>query len=656
MMIEMKKELTKRRELIQFFKNYSFKIKRTSQVVDETGVKLSLDHYEGLGKKNAHPMISVNAEESLVSLTTPMIKKVNEAKNYLAAIHEVFLRTIVKQGYLYPLSEALNDADHKSKGAIRLFLSVDDSLLNELFKKSTYFEDYIDYKNTIYQAIANNLSQYQWLIDHLLNYQAKSKSMVKHDSHETASIEMNAIDLNPFEANGISEKDLRLIGLLFLFAIYNIGAEKHMDRPAHENHFKEAAKFLEKVLEMMEELNFAEEDKQIVLEQIQQSENTMRDLINQEMINNKSLFNFAMEKGKLYHDQAWEKPFQLSGFHDMELSTQLMLASAIQKGISFQVLDKNDQFVKLYYKEHIEYVKNTNMTSLDTYISPLIMENKTVTKEILSQNGFRVPNGKEFSNLEAALLAYQEFCDMNIVVKPKSTNFGLGISIFEKGFSREHFEEAIKIAFSEDDYVLVEEFITGTEYRFYVLDGKVEAILLRVPANVVGDGKHTIKELVESKNSDPLRGTHHRAPLELIKLGDIELLMLKTQGYRIDDIPKEGETVYLRENSNVSTGGDSIDMTDDMDESYKKIAEQAVNALGAFVSGIDLMIIDKHKKTSKESLDYGIIEANFNPAVHLHTYPYQGKSRPLVSKMLDKLFPEVADLSQITVRKTPASK
>src|SRR5699024_4913022 len=127
--------------------------------------------------------------------------------------------------------------------------------------------------------------------------------------------------------------------------------------------------------------------------------------------------------------------------------------------------------------------------------------------------------------------------------------------------SREAYEEAIDLAFKEDDAVLVEEFAHGTEYRFFVLNGKTEAVLLRVPANVKGNGKNTIRELIDEKNKDPHRGENHRAPLEKIKLGEIEKLMLKQQGYQPDNIPDKGEVVYLRENSNVSTGGDSIDFT-----------------------------------------------------------------------------------------------
>ncbi|MBU5583709.1 bifunctional glutamate--cysteine ligase/glutathione synthetase, partial [Enterococcus sp. S181_ASV_20] len=89
----------------------------------------------------------------------------------------------------------------------------------------------------------------------------------------------------------------------------------------------------------------------------------------------------------------------------------------------------------------------------------------------------------------------------------------------------------------------------------------VKAVLLRIPANVIGDGERSIEELVAEKNDNPLRGTNHRSPLEKIQLGDLEQLMLKEQGLRIDSIPEKGQQVFLRENSNVSTGGDSIDVT-----------------------------------------------------------------------------------------------
>ena len=279
------------------------------------------------------------------------------------------------------------------------------------------------------------------------------------------------------------------------------------------------------------------------------------------------------------------------------------------------------------------------MTSKDSYIVPLLMENKIVTKKVLDKAGFRVPKGSEFSNIKSAIHAYSEFANHGFVVKPKSTNYGLGISIFKEGASLEDYTAALEVAFSEDTEVLVEEFLPGTEYRFFVIDGEVKGILLRVPANVKGDGIRTIEALVAEKNEDSLRGEHHRTPLEKIQLGELEKIALKSQGYEITDVPAKDEVVYLRENSNISSGGDSIDMTDAFSDAYKEVAVKAVAALGAVVCGIDFIVPDYNVDPS-EAGAYGIIEGNFNPAMMIHIYPYSGKSRRLTMDVLELLFPE----------------
>lgn len=348
----------------------------------------------------------------------------------------------------------------------------------------------------------------------------------------------------------------------------------------------------------------------------------------------------AKDLGLSYHHSAWARPYQLAGFRTLELSTQILMFDAIQKGIKVEVLDETDQFLRLQAGTHIEYVKNANMTSKDQYIVPLIMANKTVTKKILADHGFRVPGGAEFSTAADAIDYYPQIAKSGFVVKPKTTNYGLGISIFKEGASLADYQEAVAIAFAEDQSILVESFLAGTEYRFFVIDGRVDAILLRVPANVVGNGRQTIEELVIEKNRDPLRGAHHRSPLEWIQLGNLEQLMLKEQGFTIGSIPEKGKTVYLRENSNISTGGDSIDVTDDFNEEYKAIAAAAVEALGAAICGIDLIIPDKTKPADSEGA-YGIIEANFNPAMHMHVYPYSGTGQRLTMSVLQLLFPEV---------------
>ena len=307
-----------------------------------------------------------------------------------------------------------------------------------------------------------------------------------------------------------------------------------------------------------------------------------------------------------------------------------------------EILDERDQFISLQFGEHLEYVKNGNMTSHDSYISPLIMENKVVTKKVLAKAGFNVPQSIEFTDVKSAVENFPLFENRAVVIKPKSTNFGLGISIFQQGVTdRDDFAKAVEIAFREDKEIMVEDYLLGTEYRFFVLGDQTLAVLLRVPANVIGDGVHTVAELVAAKNDHPLRGDGSRTPLKKIALGDIEQLQLKEQGLTVDSIPAKDQLVQLRANSNISTGGDSIDMTDEMHASYKEIAVGISKAMGAAVCGVDLIIPDLKQPAEPSLRSWGVIEANFNPMMMMHIFPFSGQSRRLTMNVIKMLFPEL---------------
>ena len=144
--------------------------------------------------------------------------------------------------------------------------------------------------------------------------------------------------------------------------------------------------------------------------------------------------------------------------------------------------------------------------------------------------------------------------------------------------------------------------------------------------------------MVEQKNSDLLRGDAKKTPLKKIELGEIEQLQLSEQGLNFDSILAVNEVAYLRENSNISTGGDSVDMTDEVHDSYKELAVRISDAMMAKVCGVDLIISDIKEEVS--ATNYGVIEANFNPMMMMHIYPHSGKSRRLSLNVLKMLFPE----------------
>ena len=469
-------------------------------------------------------------------------------------------------------------------------------------------------------------------------------------------LEFRSIDINPFEKVGISLNDLYFLQLFNLFSLvkdeekYDLWQEEAsenadkislfgIDDITLQKNGKEITKknYALEILDEISNMNSALDlGKDQVLKEIYNKilnhKNTTAYKIKQK-VKEEGYVNANLKLSEMYKHEAFEKRFNLEGYEDLELSTQILMKEAIKKGISVEIIDRNENFISLECDGRKEYVKQATKTSKDSYISVLIMENKSVTKKVLRDNNLKVPDGFEFHSINEALENLDKFINKPIVIKPKSTNFGIGISIFSEGSDKDDIMQALNIAFSNDNTVLIEEYIKGMEFRFLVIGDEVRGILQRVPANVKGDGIHNIKELVEEKNKDSLRGYKYRTPLEKISLGDIEKTFLKLQNKNFEYIPEKDEIVYLRENSNISTGGDSIDFTDDILDEYKKIAVLAAQKVGAKICGVD-MIIEDYKK---EDSNYGIIELNFNPAIHIHCYPYKGKERNIGEKILELL-------------------
>lgn len=478
-------------------------------------------------------------------------------------------------------------------------------------------------------------------------------------------IEIRLLDLDPLCPIGVSKDTLNLIFIFILFTLFTEDFEYtpafHDEYVLNENRAIENKEFnlinidgkevglRKKGLEVLEEMealaNKLFKDNEDIQRAINISKKRFEDYKETiasnilEGIRESDYIDYFIGLAKEYLKYSEKNVFKLKGYEDLELSTQILILDSMKHGIEYEMLDRRDNFISLKKGDHIEYVKQATKTSQDAYITALIMENKLVTKKVLEKNNIKVPKGGYYENIEDALGDYYKYKGNQIVVKPKSTNFGIGITIFKGDFTKEEYNRAVEIGFENDNEILIEEFIKGKEYRFLVINDEVCGILHRVPANVVGDGKSTIRELVEEKNKNPLRGKGYKTPLEKISLGEAEEMFLRESNKDFDYVPLENETVYLRENSNISTGGDSIDFTDDIDDSYKEIAIKAARSVNAKITGVDMMISDIKEKAS--SNNYGIIEINFNPAIHIHSYPYKGLNRKVAEKVLKLLFGEI---------------
>ncbi|WP_270998037.1 bifunctional glutamate--cysteine ligase GshA/glutathione synthetase GshB [Listeria seeligeri] len=480
--------------------------------------------------------------------------------------------------------------------------------------------------------------------------------------HGVEYLEIRSIDLNPLEPNGISKDELTFIHLFLIKGLLsedrelcnnnqqladeneNAVALNGLAQPAIKTCDNEEVSLSEAgLLELTKMSDFIStllpDDtyfSSIIEKQKERLLHPEKTIAYQVIkhVKTTGYVDFHLNQAKTFMEETEALAYKLIGAEDMELSTQIIWKDAIARGIKVDVLDRAENFLRFQKGDHVEYVKQASKTSKDNYVSVLMMENKVVTKLVLAENGIRVPFGDSFSDQATALEAYSLFQNKQIVVKPKSTNYGWGISIFKNKFTKDDYQQALTIAFSYDESVIIEEFIPGDEFRFLVINDKVEAVLKRVPANVTGDGIHTVHELVNEKNTDPLRGTDHLKPLEEIQTGPEETLMLSMQKLSWDSIPESGQTIYLRENSNVSTGGDSIDYTAEMDDYFKEIAIRATQVLDAKICGVDIIVPRETINRDK----HAIIELNFNPAMHMHCFPYQGEQKKIGDKILDFLF------------------
>lgn len=328
-------------------------------------------------------------------------------------------------------------------------------------------------------------------------------------------------------------------------------------------------------------------------------------------------------------------PFQTPGYEHLELSTQLVVAEAIKRNIQVEVLDAEESFIRLQKNDRTEYIRKATQTSADTYITHFLLDNKKVCKQILDENGFSIPKGSSHTQAVEAIKQAPLWQGKACVIKPKSTNFGIGISILEASHTQTQFEKAVEHAFKEDASILIEAFLTGKECRFLVIGKECIAVLHRVPAHVVGDGTHSIEELVVIKNQDPRRGKGYKTPLEYLELGPTELSILEEQGLNTKSVLERGKPAWLRHNSNISTGGDSIDYSDLVHPSYKEIAAKATQTLGAQICGVDIILEDPKAPASPHN--HGILELNWNPVLYFHDFPYEGKNRHTAQHVLDLL-------------------
>ncbi|HEX4855235.1 MAG TPA: cyanophycin synthetase [Limnobacter sp.] len=317
-------------------------------------------------------------------------------------------------------------------------------------------------------------------------------------------------------------------------------------------------------------------------------------------------------------------------------STGSIVNAALRRGIPVRRLTKGS-LVQLGWGSKARRIQAAE-TDTTCAISEEIAQDKDLTKSILSAAGIPTPRGKLVKTFEEAVAAFRELTKVTkkgVVVKPSDGNQGKGVTV--NIVDEEHLKVAFDAAKKYGSGVpIVEEFIPGHDYRFLVVGDKLVAAARREPPSVVGDGVHTITELVEIENRNPLRGEGHGSALSKLRLDEIAIARIKKQGYTASSVPDQGVRVVLRNNANLSTGGSATDVTDNVHPALAEMVIQAAQQIGIDVCGVD--VVCERVDESLEAQGGGIVELNAAPGLRMHLEPSIGKGRDVGAAMIDLMF------------------
>lgn len=323
----------------------------------------------------------------------------------------------------------------------------------------------------------------------------------------------------------------------------------------------------------------------------------------------------------------------------LHTNQRLLVMEMQSRGINVDVIYNEIELIKAEYGKHIEWILDRD-SSITPYSVSIICGDKYITKKILEQNEISVPIGEKFLPNEWELsVLYARKIGFPVVVKPVFGSHGDNIYMdIEsenelKDIVQNVFVKTLKTSF------IIEKQFDGKEYRVFLTKEGKYAVLHREPAHVIGDGVHSISELIEIENEKRKERTNCLCP---IAIDEITESYMKKNNVSIEYIPDENEKVYLRHNSNVAKGGVCIDYTDKI---HKSVLENCKKILETF-SGLSYVGIDymsKDIEATQTSDMYNIVEVNTVPGIHMHMRPSEGKSRNVAKYMVDMIFPETKE-------------
>lgn len=308
------------------------------------------------------------------------------------------------------------------------------------------------------------------------------------------------------------------------------------------------------------------------------------------------------------------------------LTSTLIADRALVRGI--EVFPDSQR--RLTIKSGNKYVWfDGSLSNINNLLARRCVRYKDVTSRLLQNYGINAASNVAFPRDQLRQAWAWAEADTPVVVKPPNDGMGDQVHIGISDFA--DFERAFTAVSAVSESVLVERFVEGVEHRVLLIHGKVAAAARRIPAHVDGDGTSTVAELVEAKNrlrTEAENPVHYQIPID-----DVVVRELAKQDFTLESVPAQSERVWLRPNSNVHTGGDGVDATDELRPEEVELAEKTAKAIpGLRISGVDLLLPRDGKGDAPH-----VVEINGTPMITGHHYPWYGQSRDVAGILVDAM-------------------
>jgi len=306
----------------------------------------------------------------------------------------------------------------------------------------------------------------------------------------------------------------------------------------------------------------------------------------------------------------------------LSITPQLIIEAAQKRGWNVHVYNVKMGLYRINVPDgRFFYVRG--ITSIKSaMINTILSDHKDILSEIVSGIGVVVPDSIKYTGDTTAANNFLEKHG-KVVVKPTDQSHGNGVTVDVE--TSVEMTTALDYAQQFSPSIIIQQQITGDDYRVLMIGGSLAAAAIREPAYVIGDGKHTVRQLIELDNDSPRRTEGYGDVLTQI---DIEVAS-RYLGERLDNTPETDEKVRVVGTANIGKGGVSIDVTDTISQRMLGITKTIVDHFDIGMCGVDFIV--------NESGDPYLIEINSGPSLGLHEFPYEGKSRGTPDKFLDWL-------------------